>query len=153
MALSASGFAQNLYCPATISVNQQMEQVPAGWKASNENMPHRLAYITFYDGPPEQRASLTSDSANKSGTMETWRFQTNSEGTWIACSYASTDVVLAQSLPEGTSECSISYNARVFIDGHREIKSVSCGKNSAGKGAANRSASTARTKPKPSSTP
>ena len=130
LVVSPLAFAADQYCPADISVKQEATQVPKSWRTFNEKMPHRLAAIGFYDGPPEENASLTSDSASKGGATETWRFGPNTKRIWIACSYASTDIVLTQELPEHTSECTVSYNPKITIAGHPEVRLVRC--NSAG---------------------
>lgn len=118
--------ASEQYCPATVLVEQKIQQFPAGWRALNNKLPNRLSAITFYDGPPEQNASLVNDASNKLNMEDTWHFQPGSEGIWIACSYAFTEVVLARQLPRGTAQCSVTYDPKVSIAGHPETRQVQC---------------------------
>ena len=126
LVVSSLAFAADQYCPADISVKQEATQVPKSWRTFSEKMPHRLAAIGFYDGPPEENASLVSDSGSKNGVTETWRFGPNTKRIWITCSYASTDIALTQELPENTSECTVSYNPKIAIAGHPEIRLIRC---------------------------
>lgn len=129
LALSTAALAQERYCPATISVKQEIQQVPAGWRALPGKPPYQLAGITFYEGPPEQMASLAPDSETKSAN--TWHFEPSPEGIWIACSYASTDIVVAKQLPKEISQCVISYDRQLATAGLPEIRRVDCKASSA----------------------
>jgi len=50
--------------------------------------------LTFYEGPPAEKASLVYDEANNSNGefVATWHFDQNSpRGYWLTCSYAGTE--------------------------------------------------------------
>ncbi|HTD21950.1 MAG TPA: STY0301 family protein [Terriglobales bacterium] len=121
--------AQEGYCPASISVKQTIEKTPEGWTAGQDKTPHNLSGITFYDGPPEQEASLAYDSWTKRNGLAygVWHFTANSSpGTWLSCHYSSTSVVLSKGLPASTSECTVTYNPKVSVDGLPEVQKIAC---------------------------
>jgi hypothetical protein len=116
-------------CPATIDVRQQLTTLVQGWTSSEDDVPHRLARITFYDGTPEERASLIPDASHKAGDRETtvWRFMWQTDRRiWLSCSYGSTTIALARALPAGTRACSVVYNLRQRVDGLPVIERISC---------------------------
>src|SRR5215471_2213999 len=120
VAWSRPANAQEGYCPASITVKQTIEKVPEGWTAGEDKTPHILAGITFYDGPPEQEASLVYDSWSKRNGLAygVWHFTPNSPtGTWLSCRYSSTSVILSKRLPAATSECTVTYNPKETVDG------------------------------------
>ena len=45
--VACSAYAQDAYCPQSISVKQTAEKVPAGWTAGQEKTPNNLAGITL----------------------------------------------------------------------------------------------------------
>ena len=55
-------------CPDSVDVKQELIAPVSGWTTMIDDTPHRLANVTFYDGPPQQRASLIYDE--KSGSQE-----------------------------------------------------------------------------------
>ena len=127
--VACSAYAQDAYCPQSISVKQTAEKVPAGWTAGQEKTPNNLAGITFYDGPPEQEASLVYDKWTKRNGLAygVWSFTPNSSsGIWLSCRYAATNVVLSKRLPASTSECTVTYNPKVTVDGYPEIQKIAC---------------------------
>lgn len=116
-------------CPATISVAQRIDNVPEGWTARQDSVPLRLAAVSFYDGPPEQNASLAPEASGKGKRgieTEVWKFRPKSGGIWIGCSYASTNITITRKLESDITECIVTYNPRVHIAGNREISSISC---------------------------
>ena len=126
---ACSANAQDAYCPQSISVKQTAEKVPAGWTAGQEKTPNNLAGITFYDGPPEQEASLVYDKWTKRNGLAygVWSFTPNSApGIWLSCRYAATNVVLSKRLPASTSGCTVTYNPKVTVDGYPEIQKIAC---------------------------
>ena len=116
-------------CPDTIDVNQHLAGSVEGWTTILDDTPHRLAGITFYDGPPKDRASLVYDQRTKAGGNEIAKWQFISAGDrriWLACSYAGTAIVLAKALPAETSTCSVTYNPRQLIAGLQVIEKIDC---------------------------
>jgi hypothetical protein len=119
--------AQEQYCPKSISSKQTLEDVPNGWKPATKKSEQALAAITFFDGPPEQEASLVYDSyvKGKASDLAVWKFD-RSQHLWMECSYQATAIMLSKALPEGTTECQVTYSREVQVDGYPEIKQVIC---------------------------
>lgn len=120
-------FAADVHCPETIPVKQTLLKQFQGWRESASDVPIRLAGVTFYDGPPEQNASLAYDSDNTSHgkRVAVWRFARQVE-TWLACSYAGTNVVLSRRLPRATSICRVTYISNQTIAGLPAIEKIEC---------------------------
>jgi hypothetical protein len=128
--LCSAGFAADTpACPAKIDVRQQLATNAPGWTATQDDSPHQLAGITFYDGPPQQKASLVYDDMAKAGGKQIarWRFTPDSgRQTWIACSYSGTSLELTKSLPPNTSACEVTYDPRQQVAGLPLIDKISC---------------------------
>ncbi|HZR27446.1 MAG TPA: STY0301 family protein [Terriglobales bacterium] len=119
---------QESYCPKSITVKETVEKVPEGWTAGQDKTPKNLlAGITFYDGPPEQEASLVYDSWTKRNGLAygVWHFDPNSS-IWISCRYSATSVVLSKQLPAKTSKCDVTYDPKVTVDGYPELQKIAC---------------------------
>jgi hypothetical protein len=110
-------------CPKTIQVKEQLASPVAGWAAASDGMAHQLAGLTFFDGKPEEKASLAPDS--HLGNRSTWKFDI-ARPTWVECHYAGTGVTLTRELPHGTSTCVVSYRANETIAGLPVIQNVDC---------------------------
>ncbi|HSY13033.1 MAG TPA: STY0301 family protein [Verrucomicrobiae bacterium] len=126
---SFSAAADTTICPTTVDVKQQLASSVDGWTPTLDDSPHRLSGITFYDGPPQEKASLVYDNIKKTAPKEiaTWQFGADGKRpTWIVCSYSGTAVQLAKSLPSKTSTCQITYNRTQQLSGQPLIESVSC---------------------------
>lgn len=116
-------------CPDTIDVHQQLAASVEGWTTILDDTPHQLANITFYDGPPKDRASLVYDQITKASGKQIAKWQFGPDGDrqiWLACSYARTAMVLAKALPAKTSTCSVTYNLRQQIAGMPMIEKIDC---------------------------
>src|SRR5579863_1695862 len=116
-------------CPDKIDVHEQLSTPPAGWSLIQDNAPHQLAGITFYDGPPKENASLVYDDITKSAGKQIarWHFaSTGGRSTWIACRYAATAVTLTKALPGTVSGCAVVYDSRQQIAGEPAIEKISC---------------------------
>jgi hypothetical protein len=116
-------------CPDRIDVRQELTGSVEGWTAILDDTPHRLAGITFYDGPPKDNASLVYDQRTKAAEKEIakWQFlPARDRQIWLACSYAGTAIVLAKALPAKTSTCSVTYNPRQLIAGFQVIEKIDC---------------------------
>jgi hypothetical protein len=132
IAATTASAAELIQCPAKIDVNQRLAAQIPGWSvvlsASPDEMPHQLAGVTFFDGNPQDRASLVPDKQSKlkAGTVASWTFGVTDRAIWIACSYAWTSVVLSRQLPRTTRECSITYSNRDTIVGLPVIEKFDC---------------------------
>jgi hypothetical protein len=129
VALSAQNDWKVFLLPPTIETKQEVKTIPAGWVTLLEAVPNQVAGITVFDGRPEQKASLVPDNEEKQKAENrlavTWRLAPlSSEGAWLTLSYASTSVVLARPLPEGTTELRVFYDTSVTICGKNEIVRV-----------------------------
>ncbi len=116
-------------CPNTIEVNQQLAPSVEGWTTILDDTPHQLATVTFYDGAPKDRASLVYDTTTKAAGKETaiWHFLPQGDRQiWMACSYASTAIVLAKALPAGISMCSVTYDPLQLVAGMPLIERIDC---------------------------
>jgi hypothetical protein len=118
-----------LEVPKSISVRQDIQGIPDGWNSTYESRAHVLSAIIFYDGLPEDKASLvySGESRSKNSLTLTWRFTPSTDnGVWIECKYAATTATLTKQLPIRISSCKITYDPSIRIDGLPEIKSISC---------------------------
>jgi len=121
--------ADNVSCPATIAARQQLAAPLAGWTAMENDTPHNLAGITFYDGPPSEKASLVYDriTHGKTEQVATWSFAAQKDRPiWLACSYAGTSIQLTKALPATITTCVVTYDPRQQIDGQPVIKKITC---------------------------
>jgi hypothetical protein len=124
--LAAGLAAEEIHCPQTVSVRQVATDVPAGWTAGVGAAPVQLAGVTFFDGKPEEEASLVYDrrGPTRTGTSAVWTFQ-RSAHIWLSCNYAATSVVLSKPLPPVT-QCTVFYRKDVTIAGLPEIEHIDC---------------------------
>lgn len=129
MAGGAASGAQIVSCPDSITTRQELTQSVSGWEPINSDLPLRLAYVTFYDGPPKNKVSLVNDSSRKEEGREiaTWKFlKSGDTPIWLSCSYSGTTVVLARALPGTVSSCSVTYNTRQRVAGMQRIEKIDC---------------------------
>jgi hypothetical protein len=98
-------------CPEAMNVEQRVAETPQGWEAGFSGLKAQIAMVTFFDGPPAERASLKYDSELKQrgGWVATWTLASNTRGYWIQCAYDNTTVVLSKRLPETVKTCNVTY--------------------------------------------
>ncbi len=121
--------ADSITCPETINTRQELTAPVAGWTPMLDNAPRSLAGITFYDGPPAEKASLAYDQIThgKSEQVATWRFAPQTDRRiWMACSYAGTAIELTKTLPPNISTCSVTYDPQQSIAGLPVIRKITC---------------------------
>lgn len=127
---SLSAFAADLAtCPARIDVGQQLTAPVAGWRSFNDDAPPQLAGVTFYDGSPQEKASLAYDDITRAGGKQIakWSFAPHRERPiWIACHYSGTSVVLAKPLPDTLTSCAVSYDTHQEVAGLPMIGKIVC---------------------------
>ena len=116
-------------CPSEIDTTQQLEKPAPGWREFHSKTPHRLNQITFYDGHPDEQASLAPDTSKsmKGAEISTWQFGNRiGRRIWIACGYAGTAISLIQELHDATRSCSITYDSKVRLAGLPRITNLDC---------------------------
>ena len=116
-------------CPDTISVDQRATAVPDGWEAKSSGATPQLAMVTFYDGPPAERASLKYDSElkQKQNWIATWTLVPGARGYWIECAYVNTTAVLTRRLPAEARTCTVTYERKERTTaGLPAVKHVGC---------------------------
>jgi hypothetical protein len=116
-------------CPERISTRQQLAAPVAEWDSWIDDMPQRLASVTFYEGAPEERASLVYDKTAKAGGKQTstWNFAPQGDRRiWLACSYSGTAVTLKKALPAGTRVCTVTSSLKEQIAGMPAIEKIVC---------------------------
>ena len=121
--------ADAVSCPATISARQQLAAPVAGWTAMEDDSPHNLAGITFYDGSPSEKASLVYDriTHGKTEQVATWTFAPQKDRPiWLACSYAGTSIQLTKALPATITTCVVTYDPQQTIEGMPVMKKIAC---------------------------
>ena len=116
-------------CPAKIEVQQRLASAVDGWAPITDDSPHQLSGITFFDGPPSEKASLVYDAIKKTATEElvTWNFDSSGKrSTWMVCSYSGTAIQLSRGLPPATKSCQVTYSRTQRLAGMPVIASISC---------------------------
>jgi hypothetical protein len=128
IAVSTLSAEDAVHCPPTIAVKQQLAAPVPGWSATSDGMPHPLAGLTFFDGKPEEKASLAPDKqvAVKGKSVVSWTFDAGGRPVWVACQYAGTNIVLTRELPKSTRTCSITYTPELTLAGLPVIEKVDC---------------------------
>lgn len=128
--LCESGMAADAtLCPTIIRVRQELVVPVAGWTPAQSDIPIQLAGITFYDGPPAEKATLAYDQMTKAGRKQvaSWRFTAASgRANWMSCNYSGTTIELARTLPSKTTSCEVTYDPQQQIAGLPLIEKITC---------------------------
>ncbi len=85
--------------------------------------------VTFFSGPPAEKASLVYDKKSKvkGGWVGTWDFPKDERGYWIQCSYEGTRAELSRRLPDSVSVCRVTYDqGSHFASGLPVIRKIEC---------------------------
>ncbi len=114
-------------CPAQVTVRQQLASPVAGWTAAADKSPNALAGITFFDGRPEDEASLAPDKTSRQNGKDLafWTFDA-ARPVFLVCRYAWTNVTLQRELPKGVRGCTVTYNSRETVAGLPSIEKIDC---------------------------
>ncbi|HEY3741094.1 MAG TPA: STY0301 family protein [Bryobacteraceae bacterium] len=121
--------AEPTICPATISTHQQLASAVAGWDSFVDDLPQLLSAVTFFDGAPEEKASLVYDKIVKMGGKQiaTWTFEAQkTRKIWLACRYSGTAITLKSALPDTTRVCTVTYSLKEQIAGMESIEKIVC---------------------------
>ena len=94
--------AQDFSCPADIKTTQALSFPVTGWRPFMDTMNANflLSGVAFYDGAPEELASLVPDNED-SEDPPVWTFGKRVAGAaiWESCQYRETAVALVQKYP------------------------------------------------------
>jgi hypothetical protein len=121
--------AESPACPEKIEVEQKLPKELPGWAAMLDDAPQQLAGVTFYEGPPEEKASLVYDSITKAAGKETAAWEFNAQGSaqfWMTCSYAGTTLMLKKRLPPAIRTCTVTWDASQHVAGLPLIIKMAC---------------------------
>ena len=121
-------FARNT-CPPKIEVEQRIGVIPKGWEAAQPTTTVSLASVTFFDGPPSEKASLKFDSEDtqKRDRVAFWNLPPNARGYWISCGYQNTTAIISRRLPENIKSCAVTYERRRrSAAGPPAVKDITC---------------------------
>ena len=121
--IAVSCWAAEPNCPATLSVEETLQQTPEGWTQGRADTPRRLSGITIFEGDPKEQASLIGEQRKMPNhrMISTWRFEPGAQY-WISCTYSGTRITLARPIPANYRSLVITYDMNVTIDGLPEIK-------------------------------
>jgi hypothetical protein len=124
--LAGSLHAADVQCPRTVQVRQVAIEAPAGWTAAVGPATVALSHVTFFDGKPEEEASLVYDRmiAGRTTNRAEWNFSPGSH-IWLACSYTGTSIVLSKELT-GVSRCVVVYRREKQASGLPQIDRIYC---------------------------
>jgi len=106
---SSLSFASDIYeCPSMAhlaSGTVAPEDVPAGYESRVLSSVTRLSGYNLYDGPPENRGQLKSDSSK--GNVATWALTPGKypQGVWISCDYADGLVKIVAKVKDSVTSC------------------------------------------------
>ena len=121
--------AEPVQCPAQLQVRQQVAAPVTGWLAAADNLPNILAGITFFDGKPENNASLAPDKQTRLNgkDLAVWNFgEYRSRSVYISCRYAWTSVTLQREMPKEIRSCAVTFNPRQTVAGLPVIEKIDC---------------------------
>lgn len=85
--------------------------------------------ITFFDGKPEQEASLVYDQIveTKDGSRATWRLNAGSErGYYLVCTYEQPAKPLEQKLSPKFTTCVVEYGKPAAKGKLPPVRSIAC---------------------------
>jgi hypothetical protein len=85
--------------------------------------------VTFFDGKPEEQASLVYDdlTTTKDGSRARWRLAPNApRGYYLVCTYERTDKTVIQKLSPKLSECVVDYGKPTKQSQLPPVRSIQC---------------------------
>jgi hypothetical protein len=125
---AAAATAEDVRCPASIATTQSLSGAVPGWTDKKNTSPNVLAGLTFYDGPPEEQASLAPDEKDVKGKLvESWElFPNPPRQNWLVCIYSGTSITLARPLPKELRACTVTFDPQQTVDGYPLIERIAC---------------------------
>jgi hypothetical protein len=89
----------------------------------------RLSMVTFFDGKPEEQASLVYDEIvdTKDGSRATWRLTPDSErGYYLVCTYEKPAKPVTQKLSPKVTTCIVDYGKPAEASKLPPVRSIEC---------------------------
>lgn len=102
-----------MHCPARLQVAQAPQPVSdAGWQVTGSDQSHPLVTVSFFSGPPEQKAQLVPTSERRKGgrATATWTLEPRAPAYWVACEYGGTSAIASRQLPAEVGACTVEYD-------------------------------------------
>ncbi|WP_225977115.1 STY0301 family protein [Paracidovorax avenae] len=103
----------SMQCPAQLHVRQTPDNVAEpGWQAEGTRKSHPLVTVSFFAGPPEQKAQLVPTKESKRGKSPTatWELERRDQPYWVACEYGGTSAIATRALPVEVTACTVEYD-------------------------------------------
>lgn len=117
-------------CPQKVEVEQRVASIPEGWEGGRATATVALASVTFFDGPPAEKAALKFDSEDrqKRDRVAYWNLPPGARGYWISCGYAGTTAVISRRLPDSVRSCAVTYerSRKPGGGGQPAVKRIDC---------------------------
>jgi hypothetical protein len=112
-AAAARTASVDMHCPPRLQVTQTPQPVSdAGWHVGGSEQSHPLVTVSFFAGPPEQKAQLVPTSESRKGRLATatWTLERREQAYWVACEYGGTSAIASRALPPEVSACTVEYD-------------------------------------------
>jgi len=122
-------YAEDGFCPKTISVQQEITSLPSSWEAFPQALPYQLKSVSFFEGHPKEKVALVNDSSellNDKNERDTWNFSKSTIGYWIKCNYDQTNIALTKRLSGDISICCVTYDRNITIGGTSLVRDITC---------------------------
>ena len=90
---------------------------------------NHLSMVTFFDGKPEEQASLVYDDivTTKDGSRATWRLTPDSErGYYLVCTYEKQAKPVTQKLSPKLTSCVVEYGKPAEKSKLPPVRSIEC---------------------------
>ena len=108
-------WADEVVCPPTIDVAQEIKNTPPDWEAFTDTVSLRFVNVSFSSGTPDKQMVLAPTSSTKRGSdlINVWEFfPSDQEDTWVSCLYNNTTIMLSRKLPKDARQCRVTYDGR-----------------------------------------
>ncbi len=97
-----------MQCPRSLQVQQTPASAPAlGWENRSSARAHSLFNVSFYAGPPEERAQLAPANQRRDAKtlVSQWLLSPSEHQYWVACEYSGTSATVAKPLDKSAASC------------------------------------------------
>ncbi len=112
-------------CPAQLHVRQTPDNVAEpGWQAEGTRKSHPLVTVSFFAGPPEQKAQLVPTKESKRGKSPTatWKLERREQPYWVACEYGGTSAIATRGVAGGGDSLHSGIRPELLGTGHEAVE-------------------------------